>query len=110
MRHLTVYVTVLVFALLSEVAANGSSSDEREQDDPCSQFKMRVMAPPDNIDFKLKIIRTFEDVDYKLRIFNPCKDTIPKIVVRQNLIPQRGMNKFFKIPPFQFNFEPEKKD
>ena len=71
---------------------------------------MRIVAPPENTDFKLKIIKPREDVDYKLRVFNPCEDTSPKIVVRQGVVPQPGTNKFFKIPPFRFDVEQEKKD
>jgi hypothetical protein len=57
----------------SALAQDSWTPKSNDKKDRCSEYKMRVVTPSDEIDFKLKIVKPREDIDFKLKVVDPCK-------------------------------------
>jgi hypothetical protein len=74
-RHSFLYV--LFFCLLIgctwTFAQNSLAPKNNDDKDRCSQYKMRVVTPSNEIDYKLRIAKPREDIDFKGKVVDPCK-------------------------------------
>jgi hypothetical protein len=71
------FLYVLFFCLLIcctwALAQDGSTQKDNDEKDRCSEYKMRVVKPSNEIDYKLRITKPRKDIDFKGKIVDPCE-------------------------------------
>jgi hypothetical protein len=84
------FLYILFFCLLigctwafAQESLTPKGSDKR---DSCSEYKMQVVTPSNEIDFKLQIIKPREDIDFKLIVVDPCKKPYTESAKKPSLL------------------------
>jgi hypothetical protein len=83
------FLYILFFCLLISsiwaLARDSSTLKENDNKDRCSEYKMRVATPSNEIDYKLQIIKPREDIDFKLMVIDPCKKPYIELAKKPSL-------------------------
>jgi hypothetical protein len=83
------FLYILFFCLLISctwaLAQGSSDTKDNDKKDDCSEYKMRVVRPSNEIDYKLRIAKPREDIDFKGRVVDPCKKPDAKSSKRPSL-------------------------
>lgn len=91
MNYFPLASLVLLLALSAIVSAQQAPNLlGKESAGACDRFKMRVIAPREDVDYKLRITKPAEGVDYKGIVIDPCKPEAPRIVRSQPVAPFDG--------------------
>ncbi|HKX32613.1 MAG TPA: hypothetical protein VJ302_33315 [Blastocatellia bacterium] len=73
-RHLMIVSTALLVSFSgSPLGQEPAQKPPVKKQDQCSQFKLRVIAPNEEVDYKLTTTKPPESVEYKGRVINPCQ-------------------------------------
>jgi hypothetical protein len=76
------FIYLLFFCLM--ISCTGAFAQEiltakgNDKRDSCSEYKLQVVMPSNEIDYKLQIIKPREDIDFKLMVVDPCKKPRPE--------------------------------
>jgi hypothetical protein len=90
------FLCILFFCLLISCTwalAQGSlTAKGNDKRDRCSDYKMQVVTPSNEIDYKLQIIKPREDIDFKLIVVDPCKEPRPEAAKEPSLPEKEKQN------------------
>lgn len=95
-----------VFALLLAFSSTGFTQEnlanKQQGDNPCAQYKMRVVDPAENLDPKI-VINVDAQLDPKM-VVNPCPG-IPKVVPQAKSVPEQEsiQKQNAGLPSLRFN-------
>jgi hypothetical protein len=71
------FIYVLFFCLLTcctwALTQYRSTPTDKDKKDNCSEYKMRVVTPSNEIDYILQKTEPREDIDFKGKVVDPCK-------------------------------------
>jgi hypothetical protein len=93
-RHLSLPVIFLVLFMVGTVAAQESLVENKDKNDPCNRFKMRILMPVDKADHRLATKWIEDGIDYKM-VWNPC----PRIEPQFAFVPLQ------RAPGWTFRFQ-----
>jgi hypothetical protein len=83
------FLYILFFCLLISctwaLAQNSSTPKSNDKKDRCSEYKMRVITPSNEIDYKLRVRKPREDIDFKLKVVDPCKKSYAELLKEPSL-------------------------
>jgi hypothetical protein len=83
------FLYILFFCLLLgctwALAQDSSTPKDTDKTDRCSEYKMQVVTPSNEIDYKLQIIKPREDIDFKLIVVDPCMKPCTESAKRPSL-------------------------
>ena len=89
MKKSLLTILALLFGFSSTYFAQENLASKQQNNDPCAQFKMRVVNPSENLDPKI-VIKVDAQLDPKM-VLNPCPG-IPKVVVQAKPLPEQESN------------------
>lgn len=79
----------LLFGFSSLGVAQENLASKQQNNDPCIQFKMRVVNPAENLDPNM-VIKVDTQLDPKM-VVNPCP-ALPKVAVQGKPMPEQETN------------------
>jgi hypothetical protein len=83
------FLYILFFCLLTSCtwafAQESLTAKGNDKRDSCSEYKMQVVTPSNEIDYKLQIIKPREDIVFKLMVVDPCKKPRPEAAKEPSL-------------------------
>ncbi len=89
MKKSLLTVLALLFGFGSTCFAQENLASKQQNNDPCAQFKMRVVTPAENLDPKI-VITVDAQLDPRM-VLNPCPG-IPKVVAQAKPLPEQESN------------------
>ncbi len=89
MNRSLLIILALLFGFSSLAMTQENLTSKQQNNNPCAQFKMRVVNPAENLDPKI-VIKADTQLDPKM-VVNPCP-AIPKVAVLGKPIPEEESN------------------